>query len=146
MHTGGDFWHYGGLTRSVEVHALPHEKPAVWRAYATPVGAALDAPWVAPTAVDLEVVLTTNVTGSLDLDVAFDGGAAATSSVSFTSGRATLRNVAVPDPTLWSLAEPNLHVVSVTASGGGPGRNRSATLPCAATPRSGRVGAAGRAP
>jgi hypothetical protein len=29
---GGDFWHYGGLMRSVELHTMA-EKPVLWRAY-----------------------------------------------------------------------------------------------------------------
>jgi hypothetical protein len=36
MHTGGDFWHYGGLTRSVELHTLaPEVRPRSW-AHACP--------------------------------------------------------------------------------------------------------------
>ena len=27
MHTGGDFWHFGGLMRSVELHTLPAPTP-----------------------------------------------------------------------------------------------------------------------
>ena len=33
MHTGGDFWHYGGLTRSVELHTLSEKDAVLWRAY-----------------------------------------------------------------------------------------------------------------
>ena len=39
MHTGGDFWHFGGLMRSVELHALPAaaDAPWPWRAYVLPL-------------------------------------------------------------------------------------------------------------
>ena len=47
LHTGGDFWHYGGLMRSVALHELRPKTsvtlPWVWRAYALPSDAALDA-------------------------------------------------------------------------------------------------------
>ena len=40
MHTGGDFWHYGGLMRSVELHTMAADNaPVLWRAYVLPTGA-----------------------------------------------------------------------------------------------------------
>lgn len=38
LHTGGDFWHYGGLVRSVLLHDLPddHREAWVWRAHVLP--------------------------------------------------------------------------------------------------------------
>jgi beta-glucuronidase len=30
VHTGGDFWHYGGILRSVERHVLPSNNEEVW--------------------------------------------------------------------------------------------------------------------
>ena len=38
LHTGGDFWHYGGLMRSVELHTMA-DKPVLWRAYVQPTNA-----------------------------------------------------------------------------------------------------------
>lgn len=36
MHTGGDFWHFGGLMRSVTLHELPPRVPSIWRAEILP--------------------------------------------------------------------------------------------------------------
>ena len=38
LHTGGDFWHYGGLVRSVLLHDLPDDprEAWVWRAHVIP--------------------------------------------------------------------------------------------------------------
>ncbi len=38
LHTGGDFWHFGGLMRSVTLHELPRESatPSIWRAEVLP--------------------------------------------------------------------------------------------------------------
>lgn len=50
VHTGGDFWHYGGLVRSVLLHDLPDDsqKPWVWRAHVLPSSTSLaQASWQA---------------------------------------------------------------------------------------------------
>ena len=50
VHTGGDFWHYGGLVRSVFLHDLPDDsqKPWVWRAHVLPSSTSLaQASWQA---------------------------------------------------------------------------------------------------
>ena len=36
LHTGGDFWHFGGLMRSVTLHELPPKIPSIWRAEVLP--------------------------------------------------------------------------------------------------------------
>ncbi|EOD03702.1 hypothetical protein EMIHUDRAFT_466342 [Emiliania huxleyi CCMP1516] len=60
MHTGGDFWHYGGITRSVELHAVPEAGPLLWRAHVVPSSSAVEAeqPDGAPAAVDISLVLS----------------------------------------------------------------------------------------
>mmetsp|Transcript_17243 Transcript_17243/g.51472 ORF Transcript_17243/g.51472 Transcript_17243/m.51472 type:complete len:663 (-) Transcript_17243:22-2010(-) len=121
MHTGGDFWHYGGLTRSVELHQTPAtSKPVVWRAYVTPTGAAVEAPYATPEAVDLDVVFTdASFSGEVNLTLAFDGAAPVTHPATAKNGRAAVGAVEVPNPALWSLAEPNLHTVAVSTGAGG---------------------------
>merc|ERR1711971_566168 len=75
MHTGGDFWHYGGLMRSVELHSMA-EQSVLWRAYVQPTGAdiALSKPEASPTSVDVTLVLSRDENGSIDFTVAFDDG------------------------------------------------------------------------
>jgi beta-glucuronidase len=55
MHTGGDFWHYGGLTRSVELHTLSADHPVLWRAYVQPAASDVTQtqPSGAPESVDI---------------------------------------------------------------------------------------------
>ena len=74
----GDFWHYGGLTRSVELHTMAaNDEPVLWRAYVTP--SASDATGHhakgAPDSVDINLVFSNqNANGILEYTVAFDGG------------------------------------------------------------------------
>ena len=54
MHTGGDFWHYGGLTRSVELHTIGVH-PVLWRAYVLP--SAVDASTSSPNPDKVDITL-----------------------------------------------------------------------------------------
>ena len=114
MHTGGDFWHFGGLMRSVELHTLP-ASPGVWRAYVLPecTGGRCEA-------VNITVVLTSKASGTIKVAVAFDGATDATQlALDFKDGVATAAAVPVPDPKLWDFGQPHLHTVTVTANGAG---------------------------
>ena len=118
MHTGGDFWHYGGLMRSVELHSMPDAAagaaPMPWRAYVLPSAAA------PLSAVDVEVVLTDpGYSGLVDVTLAFDGGAAgAVQQAKAAAGVARIAGVAVPGAMPWSHASPHLHVLAVSTGGG----------------------------
>ena len=120
LHTGGDFWHFGGLMRSVELHAMPAPAatPWVWRAYVLPT---TNAPY---SAVDISVVLTnsswpwSNFPHAVTFTLAFDGGAPSNHTASVSAGVASLLDVQVPDARVWSTTAPNLHSVAVGLEGG----------------------------
>ena len=127
LHTGGDFWHYGGLTRSVELHTLQSEGPVLWRAYVLPTGTdfTLPSPVSHPDSVDITLVLSsagdahaTDKDGPVEFTVAFDGGKATSMKGTAKDGQVSLKKVPVPNPTLWSPDSPNLHNVTVTYRGG----------------------------
>ena len=127
LHTGGDFWHYGGLLRSVVLHTLPPSpsvsgsslsapptKPNLWRAYVTP-SAGAD---VADGLVDIELALTdVAFGGDVAVYVAFDvddDAPAAPANATLLAGRAAggvarFSGVAVPAPRVWSLGRGELH-------------------------------------
>ena len=107
--TGGDFWAYGGLMRSVELHTLPAATTKTvfpWRAYVLPVSLSH---------VNITVVLTdANYSGSVSVSLAFDGAAtASTHSIMASKGQLVLSDIAVPNPRMWSTTDPQLHVVDV---------------------------------
>lgn len=105
---GGDFWAYGGIMRSVELHTLPSASTVwPWRAYVLPMSMET---------VNITVVLTDkSFSGTVDVSLAFDGGESKTySSVAATKGQLVIDGVAVPNPKPWSPKSPNLHVVEVT--------------------------------
>ena len=119
MHTGGDFWHYGGLTRSVELHTLAEKDAVLWRAYVLPTGAdPVDGTTDAPDSIDMTLVLSSPVDGPIDFTVAFDNGTSAPMKGVASNGQVSLKKIAVPSPKLWSPEEPNLHTVTVTYKGG----------------------------
>jgi beta-glucuronidase len=119
MHTGGDFWHYGGLTRSVELHTMAEKEAVLWRAYVLPTGAdPVAGTTSAPDSIDMTLVLSSPEDGPVDVTVAFDGGKATAMKAVAAKGEATLKKIPVPSPKLWSPDEPNLHTVTVTYKGG----------------------------
>lgn len=119
MHTGGDFWHYGGLTRSVELHTLAEKDAVLWRAYVLPTGAdPVDGTTTAPDSIDMTLVLSSPVDGPIDFTVAFDDGTATAMKGVASKGEVSLKKIAVPSPKLWSPEEPNLHTVTVSYNGG----------------------------
>lgn len=119
MHTGGDFWHYGGLTRSVELHTLAEKDAVLWRAYVLPTGAdPVDGTTTAPDSIDMTLVLSSPVDGPIDFTVAFDDGTATDVKGVASKGEVSLKKMPVPSPKLWSPEEPNLHTVTVSYNGG----------------------------
>lgn len=114
MHTGGDFWHYGGLMRSVILHDMPKKDatPWVWRAYVLPTS--LDK-------VDITIALTDEgFSGDVDLAMAFDDGTTAqgdSKTYKAVNGVVSISGVSVPNPRVWSTTDPQLHTLSVTIAG-----------------------------
>jgi beta-glucuronidase len=126
MHTGGDFWHYGGILRSVEWHEFlsssteTSETTTVvwpWRLYVFPQS-------------DLQSVhlklqlVQTNYTGRVDnIEITFDQQDATklvlSSSIASSNkeGLVDLGLVLVPSPRIWSTHDPQLHTVSVNLNG-----------------------------
>lgn len=111
-HTGGDFWLYGGLMRSVALHELPLSgeepaEPAVWRAEVTTVHATKGV-------IDVRILLSDpNYAGNFHFTMAVDQGAASARSGMASGGVVLVANLTVPDPKLWDVDSPNLHTITV---------------------------------
>ena len=111
LHTGGDFWHYGGLMRSVVLHELP-SAAAVWRAYVLP--------WADLATVNVTVVLSDGgFSGPFPLQLSFDGAATTGVAATAVKGTIALTGIKVPSPRVWRTTDPQLHTLSVTSEGGG---------------------------
>jgi beta-glucuronidase len=121
MHTGGDFFHYGGIMRSVELHALPPRRGSAstqslwpWRIYVIPNSLK---------SANITLHLTDRTyTGPIDAEikVSFDEGPAvayAPSTFSAINGVADLGNMDVPNPRVWSTVDPQLHTLLVEIDG-----------------------------
>lgn len=122
VHTGGDFFHYGGIMRSVELHALPPPRAATksahmlwpWRLYVIP-----------DSMKTIQVTLhltSTEYTGPIDsmIKISFDGGP----SMEYPAGKfvavdgvASLGTLPVPNPRVWSTEDPQLHTIIVEMDG-----------------------------
>ncbi|KAG7352478.1 beta-galactosidase [Nitzschia inconspicua] len=129
MHTGGDFWHYGGILRSVEWHELPaggelqetQQKTELWpwRLYIFPQKDLKS--------VHLKLQLVQrHYTGPVeDIVVAFNPDEPDRMSrlILFgyahpgENGMVDLGIVQVPSPRIWSTHDPQLHEVSVDLNG-----------------------------
>mmetsp|Transcript_97079 Transcript_97079/g.301990 ORF Transcript_97079/g.301990 Transcript_97079/m.301990 type:complete len:531 (-) Transcript_97079:189-1781(-) len=115
LHTGGDFWHYGGLMRSVLLHNLPDTAAGevwVWRAYVFPRPEELGL-------VDINITFTDpHFSGSVQYSLAFDGGLeSAVRTATAVNGTVRLSGVTVPAPRAWTLEDPQLHTVAVSVAG-----------------------------
>lgn len=112
MHTGGDFWDFGGLVRSVVLHQMPEVGTVwVWRAHVWPLAEFGK--------VNMSLTLTDRTySGDVDFSLAFDGAApSATQRGRAVGGVVQIFAVAVPTPRAWSLRSPELHTVTVTVAG-----------------------------
>ncbi len=114
MHTGGDFWHYGGIMRSVEIHAMPPPKILwPWRVYISPQSLST---------VDIALhLINNNMTAPvneifLGFDNDDDEALVETSGIAI-DGVVHLRNVSVPNPRVWSTTDPQLHVLIIRLNG-----------------------------
>ena len=105
-HTGGDFYNYGGITRNVLLHTLP-AATTIERVETFPISTS---------SLDVRVLLRGAATASVSLALSFDGGAAGTpKAYPVKGGVVEIPGVAVPQAKPWSLAEPNLHTLTVSA-------------------------------
>jgi beta-glucuronidase len=109
-HTGGDFWHYGGIMRSVELHALPKSSSVwPWRLYVLPNSLST---------VQLSLSLSSDLNGLVDdIKIGFDDGPLANYSGIATEGVVNLGTLHVPNPRIWSTVDPQLHTVQVQLNG-----------------------------
>jgi beta-glucuronidase len=134
VHTGGDFWHYGGILRSVEWHVLPSSTNSAstsghgvwpWRLFIFPQ--------TDLESVRLQLQLTdSNFEGPVpqDISLVFDeklqhledekarisiipAGSISTSA----PGMLDLGILRVPSPRIWSTTDPQLHTISVEING-----------------------------
>ena len=111
LHTGGDFWHYGGLIRSVVLHATTGS--AVARAHVFPK---FDKAW----AVDVDVTLSdASFSGKLKTRLSWDGDDLGEQELTYADGKATTSVAAPKDATLWSIDQPALHELGVSVGGAG---------------------------
>ena len=124
MHTGGDFWHYGGIIRSVELHTMSATNPVLWRAYVLPaasdVARAEQAAAGAPDTVDVTLVLSDERASGKKLAVRlfFDGGGAFDMTLTVSGHTAFIKGLRVPNASPWSPASPHLHTLTVSVYGG----------------------------
>ena len=123
MHTGGDFWHYGGLIRSVELHTMSATMPVVWRAYVLPADSDVTSGQKAagaPDSIDLTIELSDDRLSGTDLPVriAFDAGEAVEIRLAVNGHSATSKAIKVPNATPWSPQLPHLHTLTVSVNGG----------------------------
>jgi len=142
MHTGGDFWHYGGIMRSIEWHQivtttsssdLPRQQqqqrrgPWPWRCYV--FTESLDG------TVRISCQLMTGSVGNsaemsrykdadqkLHVSVSFDNDIAHNETVtvagsSTANGVVDLGTFRVPEPRVWWTTDPQLHTVTVSLNG-----------------------------
>jgi len=105
-HTGGDFYMYGGITRSVIVH----EQPA--KSYLLQVET-FTVDWKTG-ALNARIVFGGDAVTSARLTLAWDNGTpSGPTAVTVSNQVAHLNNLMVPDPTPWSLDSPKLHTLQV---------------------------------
>eukprot|EP00980_Cylindrotheca_fusiformis_P000474 scaffold119_cov131-Cylindrotheca_fusiformis.AAC.4 len=124
MHTGGDFFHYGGMMRSVELHALPPSKATSddvekdmlwpWRLYVIPESLE---------SIQVTLYLTSaQYTGPVDstIKISFDDGPYSeypAGEFEAVDGVANLGVLTVPNPRVWSTTDPQLHTIAVEMDG-----------------------------
>ena len=112
VHTGGDFWHYGGIMRSVELHSMPPTEETLWpwRLYVFPLSLST---------VHLKLRLTGNYYGEMkdDIWIGFDKGRLQKYSGFAINCTVDLGTVRVPNPRVWSTIDPQLHTVQVQLNG-----------------------------
>jgi len=103
--TGGDFYFYGGITRSVLVHQQP--APTYIHQVET---FTVDYNGI----INVRVVLGGQSVSSVSLSLSWDGSPPDTpAQVPVTDGVATLSKIKVPNAKPWSLTSPNLHTLLV---------------------------------
>ena len=112
LHTGGDFWHYGGLLRSVLWHSWA--EPAVKRCLFFPF--LEEDEWH----VTLKITLTDPYyEGTLPVTLTWSQEETTRIDVDFSPGIGTTEMTVPPSGMPWDLENPHLTVVKVETQGGG---------------------------
>lgn len=109
VHTGGDFWNYGGILRSVLLHDMPDDPKETWpwRAYVFPTAEDLGV-------VDIKIVMTSaNFSGAVMIMLAFGTQEPSAANAVARAGETWIRSIQVPQPRTWSLKDPQMHTVTV---------------------------------
>lgn len=108
-HTGGDFWHFGGITR----HVIIHEKPQP--SYLVRVETFTQE--YNPGIIDANIVLG-GASGKISVSLSWDRNPAGTPlQLPVTNGLAVLEKLQVPNSKPWSIKEPHLHTLTVNLLG-----------------------------
>jgi len=108
LHTGGDFYQFGGIHRSVIVHGFP--STSNWylqrlEVYPTDYKTNL---------VDLNVVLSNSTySGNVSLIMIFDSGNSVPVPVVAENGVVKFTKLMIPNGKPWSLQSPNLHTITI---------------------------------
>jgi beta-glucuronidase len=111
LHLGGDFWHYGGIMRSVELHSMPERSIMwPWRLYILPESLST---------VHLTLHLSSKLySGPIDnISLTFDESQPRNASGIAVNGIVDLGTLPVPNPRVWSTVDPQLHIVQVKLNG-----------------------------
>eukprot|EP01012_Entosiphon_sulcatum_P058680 TRINITY_DN8281_c0_g1_i1.p1 TRINITY_DN8281_c0_g1~~TRINITY_DN8281_c0_g1_i1.p1 ORF type:complete len:602 (+),score=62.71 TRINITY_DN8281_c0_g1_i1:40-1845(+) len=103
-HTGGDFWQFGGIQRSVLVFAQPAET-FLQRVEAFPRDLSGK--------VDINVVLGGKEASQITIQLSWDGSSPQIQTVEVTHGVGKL-SVTVPNAKIWSITDPQLHLLEVS--------------------------------
>jgi beta-glucuronidase len=125
MHTGGDFWHYGGILRSVEWHVFPNHDSAQdsqvlwpWRLYVFPQRD------MQSVRLSMQLVQMDHEGAVHNVRVAFDSdddGSIHKDNSLLLSGHTNTADyglvdlgvVQVPSPRVWTTHDPQLHTISL---------------------------------
>ncbi|CAB9519929.1 Beta-galactosidase [Seminavis robusta] len=112
-HERGDYWHYSGIMRSVELHTIDESQVWPWRVYVLPTSLKT---------VDITVHLTDpTYSGKITGGFAFDkvkGNPFVRFHAKAENGILTVPIHHVPGPRLWSISNPNLHTIGIKINGG----------------------------
>lgn len=127
MHTGGDFWHYGGIMRSVEWHAMPPPGQAwPWRLYVAPEDSLetvrLSLRLMMTASKTPDSTLLSNTTVSIAFDdgpsrVVYSGPLKDVAVIEKGEEMVHLGSYQVPNAHPWSPLDPHMHTVRVEVNG-----------------------------
>lgn len=103
-----DWYHFGGISRSVELHRLGPVRVD---------GLKIDTASVAERRIEVRIDYTADASGPYRLAIDCDGRSVLTEDVELDSAGSIIRTLEIPWAAPWSPAEPNLSVLAVTLGG-----------------------------